>query len=138
MFLLPAALLLKVPLTVGDVLFRNIIPVLVGNAIAGALVVAGSYSYQFGKLGEKSRNAFIAKLKEYETRKKQEKLAKQMASTMVSWATREKVRRHTDKTWESVLSLTEPVNGKSATERVNGNSAAERKLQLHGSYSGLL
>ena len=73
MFLLPSALLLKVPLTLGDVLLRNIIPVLVGNAIAGSLIVAGSYSYQFGKLGEKSRNAFIAKLKKYETRKKQEK-----------------------------------------------------------------
>ena len=80
MFLLPAALLLKVPLTMGDVLFRNIIPVLFGNAIAGALVVAGSYSYQFGKLGEKSRNAFIEKLKEYEARKKQEKLEKEAAN----------------------------------------------------------
>lgn len=73
MFILPAALLLKVPLTIGDVLFRNILPVLLGNAIAGALIVSGSYSYQFGKLGERSRNAFKRKLKLYEARKKQEK-----------------------------------------------------------------
>jgi len=69
LFLMPAALLLKVPLTVTDVLFRNVIPVIIGNAIAGAFVVSGSYSYQFGKLGEKSRNAFIKKLKEYEDKR---------------------------------------------------------------------
>jgi formate transporter len=51
MFILPAALLLNVPLTIGQVLFKNIIPVLIGNAIAGSFVVAGSYSYQFGRLG---------------------------------------------------------------------------------------
>jgi hypothetical protein len=73
MFILPAAMLLKIPLTFGDILFRNILPVLVGNAIAGSFIVAGSYSYQFGKLGERSRNAFKRKLKLYEARKKQEK-----------------------------------------------------------------
>lgn len=73
MFILPAALLLKAPLTIGDVLFRNIVPVIAGNAIAGSFVVAASYSYQFGRLGEKSRNYFKAKLKTYEARKKQEK-----------------------------------------------------------------
>eukprot|EP00586_Coscinodiscus_wailesii_P019368 CAMPEP_0172498720 /NCGR_PEP_ID=MMETSP1066-20121228/116522_1 /TAXON_ID=671091 /ORGANISM="Coscinodiscus wailesii, Strain CCMP2513" /LENGTH=356 /DNA_ID=CAMNT_0013272121 /DNA_START=83 /DNA_END=1153 /DNA_ORIENTATION=- len=73
LFILPAALMLKVPLTIGDVLLRNIIPVLLGNAIAGAFVVAGSYSYQFGRLGEKSRKEFIARLESYEARKKEEK-----------------------------------------------------------------
>jgi len=73
MFIMPAALLLKVPLTVTDVLFRNVIPVLIGNAIAGALVVSGSYSFQFGRLGKKKREAFRKKLKEYEARKKAEK-----------------------------------------------------------------
>ena len=55
MFILPAALLMGLPLTVGDVVFRNVLPALFGNAIAGALVVAGSYSYQFGLLGRRSR-----------------------------------------------------------------------------------
>jgi formate/nitrite transporter len=80
MFILPAALLLKVPLTVGDVLFRNILPVLVGNAIAGAFVVAGSYSYQFGKLGEKSLNSFKKRLESYEARKKEEKQRERIAA----------------------------------------------------------
>jgi hypothetical protein len=73
MFILPAALLLKVPLTLGDVVFRNILPVLVGNAIAGSFIVAASYSYQFGNLGKKSRNVFISNLISQEARKKQEK-----------------------------------------------------------------
>jgi formate/nitrite transporter len=73
LFILPAALLLRVPLSITDVIIRNVIPVIIGNAIAGAFVVAGSYSYQFGKLGEKSREAFRAKLKEYEARKAREK-----------------------------------------------------------------
>lgn len=68
LFLMPAALLLKVPLTLGDVLFRNVIPVLIGNAIAGALLVAGSYSYQFGKLGGKCLEAFKIKQAAYEER----------------------------------------------------------------------
>ena len=65
---MPAALLLKVPLTVSDVLLSNVIPVLIGNAIAGALVVAGSYSYQFGKLGGKCLEAFKIKQAAYEER----------------------------------------------------------------------
>jgi len=68
LFLMPAALLLKVPLTVSDVLMRNVIPVLIGNAIAGALVVAGSYSYQFGRLGGKCLEAFKIKQAAYEER----------------------------------------------------------------------
>jgi formate/nitrite transporter FocA (FNT family) len=35
LFIMPAALLLKVPLTISDVLLSNVIPVLIGNAIAG-------------------------------------------------------------------------------------------------------
>jgi len=51
LFILPAALFAGAPLTTGDVLFRNIIPVLLGNAFAGAYVFSAGYSYQFGKLG---------------------------------------------------------------------------------------
>lgn len=68
LFIMPAALLLKVPLSVGDVLMRNVIPVLIGNAIAGAIVVAGSYSYQFGKLGGRCLEAFKIKQAAYEER----------------------------------------------------------------------
>jgi formate/nitrite transporter len=75
LFILPAALMLKVPLTVTDILVRNVIPVLIGNAIAGALVVSGSYSYQFGNLGKKSRERFQKKLKAYEARKAAERSA---------------------------------------------------------------
>jgi formate transporter len=73
MFLMPAALLIGVPLTVSDVVFRNVIPVIIGNAIAGALVVAGSYSFQFGKLGKAKRASYREKLRKYEARKKAEK-----------------------------------------------------------------
>lgn len=75
MFIMPAALLLKVPLTITDVLFRNVIPALIGNAIAGALVVSGSYSFQFGRLGKSKRESFRKWLKAYEARKAAEKSA---------------------------------------------------------------
>ena len=75
LFLLPSALLLKVPgLTVGNVIIRNLIPAVIGNAIGGALVVAGSYSYQFGSLGKDHRKRFDACLlaSEYEAQKERE------------------------------------------------------------------
>jgi len=68
MFIMPAALLLNVKLSISDVLFRNVIPVVIGNAIAGAFVVAASYSYQFGALGRKSMEAFKIKLEAYEAK----------------------------------------------------------------------
>mmetsp|Transcript_20173 Transcript_20173/g.43548 ORF Transcript_20173/g.43548 Transcript_20173/m.43548 type:complete len:366 (-) Transcript_20173:75-1172(-) len=71
MFIMPAALLLNLPLTIGDVILKNILPVLAGNAIAGAIVVAASYSYQFGRLGGKRRAIFAEKLSEYERKKKE-------------------------------------------------------------------
>jgi len=70
MFIMPAALLLNVKLTISDVMLRNVIPVVIGNAIAGAFVVAGSYSYQFGKLGRKSMEKFKIKLADYEAKVK--------------------------------------------------------------------
>lgn len=72
LFIMPCALLLGAKITVHDVIFKNLIPVLIGNAIAGAFVVAGSYSYQFGKLGRKSRERFREQLKKYEIRKRAE------------------------------------------------------------------
>lgn len=72
MFIMPAAMLLKAPITFADVITRNIFPVLIGNAIAGAFIVAGSYSYQFGNFGKKSRDYFRQKLRMYEIRKKRQ------------------------------------------------------------------
>lgn len=70
LFIMPCALLLGAKITVADVIFKNLIPVLLGNAIAGAFVVAGSYSYQYGKLGKKSREKFREQLAKYEIRKR--------------------------------------------------------------------
>ena len=82
MFIMPAALLLGVKLTINDVLFRNVIPVVIGNAIAGAFVVSGSYSYQFGRLGRKSMEAFKVRLANYEAKVKtrEQKQAIKMAN----------------------------------------------------------
>lgn len=77
MFIMPAAMLLRLPLTASDVLLKNILPVLAGNAVAGAIVVAASYSYQFGRLGGKQRAIFAEKLAKYEKKKRElkEKIA---------------------------------------------------------------
>eukprot|EP00439_Symbiodinium_sp_Y106_P036137 s2193_g4.t1 len=53
MFILPAGLFSGAPLTVWDVLIKNLIPVTIGNAIAGAFVVGAGMSFAFGKLGKK-------------------------------------------------------------------------------------
>lgn len=60
---MPCALLIGAPLTLGDVVFKNLVPVVLGNFIAGAAVVAASYAYQFGMLGKKSREKFRVYLK---------------------------------------------------------------------------
>jgi formate/nitrite transporter len=52
MFLLPLGLLGGADISLKEVIFKNLIPVTLGNAIAGGLVVAAGYSYAFGKLGE--------------------------------------------------------------------------------------
>uniref|UniRef100_A0A6U3AKI1 Formate/nitrite transporter n=1 Tax=Entomoneis paludosa TaxID=265537 RepID=A0A6U3AKI1_9STRA len=69
LFLMPAAMLLNASMSWGDIIFRNVLPVLAGNAVAGALVVAASYSYQFGGLGGKRRAIFAEKLAKRERRK---------------------------------------------------------------------
>ena len=40
-------------ITVGDVIWKNMLPVSLGNLFAGAVCVAASYSFAFGKLGQK-------------------------------------------------------------------------------------
>ena len=36
-----------------QILTKNLLPVAVGNAIGGSVLVAASYSYLYGKLGQK-------------------------------------------------------------------------------------
>merc|ERR1712066_867702 len=52
MFLLPAGILSGAPITVAKMVMKNWIPVAIGNAIAGSVCVAASYSYAFGSLGK--------------------------------------------------------------------------------------
>lgn len=48
------------PVTIGDILAKNMIPVSLGNLFAGAICVAASYSFAFGKLGEKKTFCGVA------------------------------------------------------------------------------
>ncbi|KAL1514437.1 hypothetical protein AB1Y20_003536 [Prymnesium parvum] len=57
LFLLPMGLLAGAKLSLADVIFKNLIPVTIGNAIAGAFVVAAGYSYAFGALGKVADDA---------------------------------------------------------------------------------
>jgi formate/nitrite transporter len=52
LFLLPLGLLASAPLTLGQAVVKNLIPVTLGNAFAGAVIIAGGFSFLFGKLGE--------------------------------------------------------------------------------------
>ena len=58
MFMLPLGLICgslhydEFDVTVGDIFVKNMIPVTLGNLFAGAVCVAASYSYAFGKLGQ--------------------------------------------------------------------------------------
>eukprot|EP00913_Durusdinium_trenchii_P001553 g1437.t1 len=58
MFILPAGIFSGAPLSWGDILVKNLIPVTIGNAIAGAFVVGAGMSFMFGKLGKKEDNLF--------------------------------------------------------------------------------
>jgi formate/nitrite transporter len=52
MFLLPAGLLAGAPVRVVTTIVKNFLPVTLGNAIAGVLMVGAGFSWQFGRLGE--------------------------------------------------------------------------------------
>ena len=51
LFLLPLGLAAGADATVMDTITKNIIPVTIGNIVAGAVVFGGSYSYLYGALG---------------------------------------------------------------------------------------
>ncbi|CAE8689701.1 unnamed protein product [Polarella glacialis] len=57
-FMLPAGLLAGAPLSVADVIFKNLIPVTIGNTIAGALIIGCGFSFAFGTLGQGDRGSF--------------------------------------------------------------------------------
>lgn len=64
LYLLPLALMVGGgSFTWMDIIFKNLIPVVIGNAFAGSLIVAASYSYQFGRLGGLRRAIFEEKMK---------------------------------------------------------------------------
>ncbi|KAL3786232.1 hypothetical protein HJC23_002483 [Cyclotella cryptica] len=52
MFLLPAGLMSQDTITVGDAITKNLLPVTVGNALSGSLLVGATFSYLFGTLGK--------------------------------------------------------------------------------------
>ena len=51
LFLLPLGLKAGAELSVMDTIMKNVVPVPIGNIIAGAIVFSASYSYLYGKLG---------------------------------------------------------------------------------------
>lgn len=65
LYILPLALMAggaAAGLSIPAIIFKNLIPVVIGNGIAGACIVAASYSYQFGRLGGLRRALFAEKL----------------------------------------------------------------------------
>lgn len=75
LFILPCALVLGgTGLGISDIVFKNLVPVILGNFIAGAFVVAASYSYQFGRIGKSSREKFRTYLKKREAEKALDKI----------------------------------------------------------------
>ena len=57
LFLLPLGLKAGAEVSVVDVITKNIVPVTIGNIIAGAVVMAASYSFLYGKLGGHEKDA---------------------------------------------------------------------------------
>jgi formate transporter len=52
MFLIPAGILAGAPVSWGDFFFTNLLPVTLGNAVAGVVCVALAYCAVFGKLSK--------------------------------------------------------------------------------------
>jgi len=51
MFMIPLGMLAGADVSVLEMLYKNFLPTTLGNTIAGSLIVAGGYSYAFGRLG---------------------------------------------------------------------------------------
>lgn len=52
LFLFPAAIMIGADLTPFQAIVKNVVPAVLGNLIAGAFIVAASFSFQYGKLGQ--------------------------------------------------------------------------------------
>ncbi len=57
MFIIPLGMKAGAGLSTMDFLMKNILPVTLGNILAGACVFAGSYSFLYGKLGGQEKDA---------------------------------------------------------------------------------
>ena len=57
MFIIPLAMTLGADISLGTYLFKNLLPVTLGNIVGGAIGVAAFYSFVYGKLGEKTKEA---------------------------------------------------------------------------------
>jgi len=57
MFMIPLGLLAGANVSVGEMIYKNFIPVTLGNAFAGSVVVALGYSYAFGRAGGNHKSA---------------------------------------------------------------------------------
>lgn len=58
LFMLPAGILAGAPLSVADVIMKNLLPVTIGNAIAGVLIIGAGFSFSFGKIGSSWGGSF--------------------------------------------------------------------------------
>ena len=56
LFLLPLGKLAGAEVSIADMVFKNILPVTIGNVIAGAVIFGGGYSYLYGKLGGNTKD----------------------------------------------------------------------------------
>jgi len=60
MFMLSAGLASGAPSTLATVFWKNLIPVTIGNVLAGAVIVGGGMSYAFGRLGRIRKHEAVA------------------------------------------------------------------------------
>ena len=56
LFLIPLGMRAGSGVSVSDFLLKNVVPVTLGNIIAGAVVFAASYSFLYGSLGGHSKD----------------------------------------------------------------------------------
>jgi formate/nitrite transporter len=55
MFLLPAGIMCQDSISVATAVFKNLIPVSIGNALSGSILVGAMFSYLFGSLGNSKK-----------------------------------------------------------------------------------
>lgn len=58
MFMLPAGLLSGAPVSIATAWWKNLLPVTIGNLIAGTVIIGAGFSFAFGKLGSGQRGSF--------------------------------------------------------------------------------